>query len=310
MQPLLIQLLSGPGAGRRATFTVSPITFGRDADNTLVVIDEFASRRHGELRYVDGQWELANLSANGTRLNRKQVTDKPRPIRSGDTIAIGGQPIFTITLEPATDGGNGEAEGDGKASAAALSPEEIERRKAKRKTVLYVGLGIYLVAFFGFWMFLKTNRPATGPGGITLPKELSQQQIHADILKELKLEPDALMYTERLKQAKELFSRRDDSPGTLYRAHVAFKEALAYSGASQFEGQTQLDFLDVRERLVEKVTRLYHSAYDKLGRGDFAAAATELRELTEIYEDRTSPVVKNAEELLTIAVRELKSKRR
>jgi len=65
------------------------IVIGRGDDTSLQLRDASVSRRHATIRQVDGHAQLEDLaSQNGTLVNGDRVI-KPRPLASGDTIAIG-----------------------------------------------------------------------------------------------------------------------------------------------------------------------------------------------------------------------------
>ena len=46
------------------------VRFGRSRDNDVVVIDDFASRRHGEIMHRSGRFFVTDHSSNGTLLMR------------------------------------------------------------------------------------------------------------------------------------------------------------------------------------------------------------------------------------------------
>ena len=65
------------------------MTLGRAADNTITLVDTYASAYHARLDQRDGEWWLTDLdSRNGTRLNDVPI-GKPVPLADGDVIAIG-----------------------------------------------------------------------------------------------------------------------------------------------------------------------------------------------------------------------------
>ena len=55
----------------------SVIRIGRATDNQVVLYSAVVSRRHVELRRVDGRWEIVNLGANGTYLNGQRISQVP-----------------------------------------------------------------------------------------------------------------------------------------------------------------------------------------------------------------------------------------
>ena len=181
-----------------------------------------------------------------------------------------------------------------------------------KKTKLWIGIGGYLFLMLAVMIFLKTNKPDAPDGGVKLPTELTPQQIEAEICKELKFDKNEFHANDRIKQAKELLSRLDDSPDVQYQAHRAFMEALAYSGKPQFEGITQGQFLTVRQKLVTSIQDLYKSTYSKAARGNFIEAAQMCRDMTAIYTERDSSLYRHIEEINKIvaqAARKAKKKK-
>lgn len=55
----------------------SIIRLGRAIDNQVVLYSAVVSRRHVELRRVNGSWEIVNLGANGTYLDGQRVSQLP-----------------------------------------------------------------------------------------------------------------------------------------------------------------------------------------------------------------------------------------
>lgn len=85
--PVLV-VETGPLAGQRYSFARRAI-LGRGQLADVRVEHETISRRHCEIRAVDGGFELVDLgSANGTRLN-DAVLEGPVPLASGDRIGLG-----------------------------------------------------------------------------------------------------------------------------------------------------------------------------------------------------------------------------
>lgn len=61
---------------------------GRDAGNSIQIHDTEVSRRHAEIRRVDGKYFLVDLgSSNGTYINAERIHE--RALTSGDTLQIG-----------------------------------------------------------------------------------------------------------------------------------------------------------------------------------------------------------------------------
>ena len=86
----LVVLVSCDGLEANAVFSLQPFTtLGRDAANTIVVPDTFASAEHALISWRGGQWWLEDLgSRNGTLLNDASVT-APTILSASDVISIG-----------------------------------------------------------------------------------------------------------------------------------------------------------------------------------------------------------------------------
>lgn len=62
--------LSGPRAGREYELPTSALIIGRAQDADIVLEDQFASRHHAEIRYIEGAYQIYDLnSKNGVILN-------------------------------------------------------------------------------------------------------------------------------------------------------------------------------------------------------------------------------------------------
>ena len=74
-------LLEGAVGGR--------LTLGRSSECQLVFADDPVSRRHAELRLVEGRWMLRDLgSSNGTWVNGRRVMEAE--VAPGDDVQLGG----------------------------------------------------------------------------------------------------------------------------------------------------------------------------------------------------------------------------
>lgn len=81
-------VLQGPDKGRTLRTADDVVLIGRGSSQ-LPLTDQTISRRHAELRFVDGAWVLADLnSANGTYVNGARIT-RPVRLRHGDQIRLG-----------------------------------------------------------------------------------------------------------------------------------------------------------------------------------------------------------------------------
>ena len=78
-----------PGAVEPQRYPLGDSTvFGRSSDNDVCIDDLNVSRRHCQLRRVDGKWVLSDLgSTNGTWLDAARV--KRYALRDGETFYLG-----------------------------------------------------------------------------------------------------------------------------------------------------------------------------------------------------------------------------
>ncbi|MCU0414094.1 MAG: FHA domain-containing protein [Ignavibacteriaceae bacterium] len=82
---------SGVNENKENTFSVSEITIGREAGNTLCLDDDIISNRHASLTFRNGHWWIEDLySTNGTYLNDEKVSS-PTILITGDDLHIGNQ---------------------------------------------------------------------------------------------------------------------------------------------------------------------------------------------------------------------------
>ncbi|MBM4465178.1 MAG: FHA domain-containing protein [Chloroflexi bacterium] len=86
MPTLIMQ--EGQEAGRSWPVEKDRVTIGRSEDCDVVLIERQVSRRHAQIRRLDGQYVLEDLgSRNGTYVNGREVTE-PYVLQDGDEIQI------------------------------------------------------------------------------------------------------------------------------------------------------------------------------------------------------------------------------
>jgi DNA-binding response OmpR family regulator len=84
---LLVQ--GGEEKGREIPLTEKTLTMGRLEDNSIMVEDRLASRRHAMLERQHGQYAIRDVgSRNGTFVNGERISE-PLVLRDGDEIQIG-----------------------------------------------------------------------------------------------------------------------------------------------------------------------------------------------------------------------------
>lgn len=111
---LILSVLRCPDAVPPETRTVTggEFSIGRGPDNqwTLADPDKYLSKRHCVLAFRSGGWQLADVSTNGTFLNRdsEPVGASPRDLRDGDRLRLGNYEIeVRISQDEAGWGGAG-----------------------------------------------------------------------------------------------------------------------------------------------------------------------------------------------------------
>lgn len=68
-------IVEGPDTGHEAPLDTAPVTFGRGADCTMPLADEYISTQHARLRLHEGQWYVEDLgSTNGTYVGNQRLT--------------------------------------------------------------------------------------------------------------------------------------------------------------------------------------------------------------------------------------------
>ncbi len=88
MGQVTLQVLDGLERGQIFRDCPTPVSIGREEDNTIRLNDERVSRFHSKIQEKDGQYILTDLeSTNGTRVNGHPV--HVHVLRIGDQLMIG-----------------------------------------------------------------------------------------------------------------------------------------------------------------------------------------------------------------------------
>jgi hypothetical protein len=107
MAKITIQVLEGFERGRVFADLPTPVTIGREEDNTIQLNDERVSRFHVKIQEDGGRIILTDLdSTNGTRINGHPV--QMRVLQAGDQLSIGRS--ILVYGSPAEIDGKGEGE--------------------------------------------------------------------------------------------------------------------------------------------------------------------------------------------------------
>lgn len=87
--PTKAVIVEGPDTGRGASLDGQPVTFGRGADCTVPLADEYVSTQHARLRFHDNQWYVEDLgSTNGTYVGNQRLT-RSTPVTARSRFRLG-----------------------------------------------------------------------------------------------------------------------------------------------------------------------------------------------------------------------------
>lgn len=127
MARITIQVLEGFERGRVFGDLATPVTIGREEDNTIQLNDERVSRFHVKIQEDSGRVILTDLdSTNGTRINGHPV--QMRVLQFGDQMSIG----RSLLLYGSSDEIDGQVAG---ADDAEQTSHESGEPSASRRTV-------------------------------------------------------------------------------------------------------------------------------------------------------------------------------
>jgi predicted component of type VI protein secretion system len=299
-----LHILAGPQQGQRLRLAQTRITFGRAADNTLVLDQSFVSRYHGSLEYEDDQWWLINHSPNGTRLGKKKVTKKPRLVRDQAVVTIGEQPLFQVLLHgQPTDAAATATAPSASPEASASDTAGDESTEGSSRAKLWIGIGVYLAAMLALFITLATLTSGDAQATANL-QTLSRQQVAKEI-RSLgpspgDRAPSARQANQYLQQATANYNMRQAQADALYRAHLNYQRAQAYSPAGRLsDGAEQARALQVEKMLIEQTQQQYRRALTFYRDQRYDRAIEAFRELKRQYpatgRQRQSTLFQNVE---------------
>ncbi len=314
MIALQVEFLTGPNAGRKLLLREPCVTFGRSTDRTLPIDLPFVSREHGEFTFDNGQWLLVNHSNNGTRLNGKNVTTKPRPIKGPCTVTIGDDDVFRVS--PIAD--QNDLDQPPEDASHTTSPDALtdapSTKHASDRTKLWVGIGVFWLVTFGFIAFAILNPadPTASSPASNLPDALTPERIQQILARPLdKSIPDERQADQAIASAHEFYALVDRRPDALFRAFDAYRLALSYTPGDSFKNaQDQRQFYVLQKRLTESVTTQYDAANHLLMSRQYKQADQAFKDLRETYPDSTSPIFTDALKREAAARTALSKKRR
>ncbi|MEM9914123.1 MAG: FHA domain-containing protein [Planctomycetota bacterium] len=309
-QLLEVTITAGPSAGQRMRVNQSPASFGRGMDNPLVIDLATVSRVHGELRFKDDRWVVANLSKNGTKLNHRSVGRKPRPLRDGDHIVVGNQPVMSVVLRE----GNGEGPTITEAADAAANDVGTANAAPPRagmspRTKLWLAIIGFWVVVFGAAFFVSSGadngEARTGPGIPMLTDRQIAEAIRAQLPDQ---EASPRTAAQHFDEAEAYYGLINADPQNAFRALYAYKTALSYAYGDRFTddrddwgGKPAADLAIAQKRygeleaqLIADVQRLYKDAHGKLMDRRYSEARLGFDKVFRLYNDPQSPIYRNA----------------
>ena len=95
----MLVVTRGPNSGSRYALDEPLVTAGRHPDSVIFLDDITVSRRHAEVRQVEGGYQVADVgSLNGTYLNRERV--EAAMLSDGDELQIGTFKLLFLAGRP------------------------------------------------------------------------------------------------------------------------------------------------------------------------------------------------------------------
>jgi hypothetical protein len=154
-----LECIAGPEKGQ--TFRCAPTTtvVGRDTSCDVALTESVISRQHLRIERRGETWVLRNLSANGTRVNKKTVDEAV--LADGDDIRLGAKTRLKFVVETVTPLVAGRPQFRPRAAGqeedeAAKEAEGAEEGKVslfKRRKSLFIGIGVWVILSIGIGIF-------------------------------------------------------------------------------------------------------------------------------------------------------------
>jgi pSer/pThr/pTyr-binding forkhead associated (FHA) protein len=95
----MLVVTRGPNSGSRYALDEPLVTAGRHPDSMIFLDDITVSRRHAEVRRIEGGYQVTDVgSLNGTYLNRERV--ETAVLSDGDEVQIGTFKLLFLAGRP------------------------------------------------------------------------------------------------------------------------------------------------------------------------------------------------------------------
>lgn len=300
MSTLQVHITAGPQAGTRLQLNQSPVTFGRAAENTLVLDLAVISRQHGELVLnEDGQWVLINHSANVTRVGRKKAAKKPVPLADGVSINIGDTEVFRVHLTPTANEPDAALSGSPTAYEDEPAPQPTERAAGaglKGRSKLWIGIGIWIglliLGAAALKLGLDDGADAPKTSGIWIPgsnmTDLQGPEAGRVAVKRLLGEPlptedpNASLYDKHITDARRA---SDGGNRSLFETYSSYQLAISYAQDpnNALESLDQIKYDNALTELAEVIHDGYINGYLLYTEGDYGNATYQMDAIIRDY---------------------------
>jgi serine phosphatase RsbU (regulator of sigma subunit) len=126
---------------------VQTITLGRASDCTIPIRDRFLSRRHAEINFADGVWQVRDCgSVNGTLVNGSKLTG-PAVLKPGDHIILGDSEVVfeAADSEPPPTFVSVDSDSHAKSLAIPMREAIAEVDRGRERTGVLASLGVQFI---------------------------------------------------------------------------------------------------------------------------------------------------------------------
>ena len=126
---------------------VQTITLGRASDCTIPIRDRFLSRRHAEISFSDGIWQVRDCgSVNGTLINGTKLTG-PAVLKPGDHIILGDSEVVfeAADSEPPPTFVSVDSDSHAKSLAIPMREAIAEVDRGRERTGILASLGAQFI---------------------------------------------------------------------------------------------------------------------------------------------------------------------
>lgn len=301
MSRIRITIAAGSSAGQQFIFEQERVTFGRAADNDVVIDLDAVSREHGELVFENGRWWLHNHSSNPTKLGKRRVKSRPRPITGFQSIDVGGLPLMKVEANPAPSPAVDEPDTEEEQA----TPETDAGSRTMGKAKVWGGIAAFWVVLLALVAVLTTLD--TGGETDTGPQRLTEREIENEIEAPIPSEPEnERRMNALLDEARRYYSLIGSDRGALFEAYRHYRQAKAHAPDQQLPDPIDdIRYREVVQQLRTAITEKYQRAFRDFESGRYLSAERDLRDLTNtLYPDSDSRIFRNAQELLRAARRE------